>query len=70
MKRAASSAFAAEDMTNLIILAMVRTGLLKAGAGVSSDRNMWAPARLRDLDPLRKPASVWPASSISLWRGM
>ena len=40
MKRGDSSASAAEDMTNLIISAMVRTGPLKAGVEVSLERKM------------------------------
>ncbi len=56
-KSAASPASVAEAMTNLIICAMVRTAPLNLGMGSSSERNMWAPVRLRDLVLLRKLAS-------------
>ena len=40
MKRAASSDFATEDMTNLMIWAIVSSGTLLAGMGTSLDRKM------------------------------
>ena len=40
MKRPESSASAADDMTFLIIWAIVRTGLLREGTGVFSERMM------------------------------
>ena len=40
MKRAASSDSAADDVTNLIICAIVRTGPLNFGKGSFSDRKM------------------------------
>ena len=57
MNRAASSASAAEDMTNLIICAMVSVGTLYLCLGLSSDRNLCAPARLRSLEKLGYAAS-------------
>ena len=49
MKRDASYYSAAEDMTNLMIWARVRSGPLLAGMGTSPERNMWAADRLRAL---------------------
>jgi hypothetical protein len=53
IKSAASSASAAEAMTNLIMVAVERTVLLKCGDGSSSKRKMCAPALLRDQVLLR-----------------
>ena len=53
MKRPASSALTAEDMTNLIIWDIVRMYTLSRVTGSSSDRKMWDPARLQDLETLR-----------------
>ena len=53
VKRPASSASEAYDMTFLIIFAMVRTGPLCRGIGTSSESMMWVPARLRALLTLR-----------------
>ena len=66
MKRADSSYSAADDMTNLMIWAIVRSGLLLAGMGTSSERNIWDPTRLRALILLRKYASEFPARTIIL----
>ena len=44
MKKPESSALAAEDMTFLMIWAIVRTGPLIEGTGVFSESMMWAPA--------------------------
>ena len=66
MKRPARSASAAEDMTNLIICAMARTGPLSDGTGTSSESMMCAPARLRDLMTLRYAALECAASIIPL----
>ena len=43
----ASLALVADDMTNLIISAMVRMGPLCLGIGSSSERKMWSPAQLQ-----------------------
>ena len=53
VKRPASSASEAYDMTFLMICAMVRTGTLWRGIGTSSDSMMWSPVRLRALLTLR-----------------
>ena len=50
MYSAPSSASAADDITNLMILAIVRTALFHSDVGSFSDKNMWSPARLRALD--------------------
>ncbi len=47
IKSAASLASAAEAKTNLIMVAIVRTMLLKCGGGPSYERKMCAPALLR-----------------------
>jgi hypothetical protein len=67
-KSAASLASAAEAMTNLMIGAMVRTVPLNLGMGSSSERDMWAPARLRNLVLLRKLASECAARTMWLAR--
>ena len=46
MNKPESSALAAKDMTNLIIWVTVRTGPLIRKTASSSDRKMYAPARL------------------------
>ena len=48
-----SSASEADDMTFLMICAIVRNGPLWKGIGASSESMMWAPAQLRDLLTLR-----------------
>jgi hypothetical protein len=53
IKSSANLALAAETMTNLIMVAIVRTAPLKRGDGLSSERKMFAPALLRDLVLLR-----------------
>ena len=53
----ASSASAADAITDFIICAMVKIGPLSFGVGSFSDRNIKAPARLRELDSLRNPAT-------------
>ncbi len=50
---AASLASVAETMTNLIMVAIVRTAPLKCGDGSSSERKMCALALLRDQVLLR-----------------
>ena len=47
VKRPAISASEVNDMTFLIICAIVRTGLLWRGIWTSSESMMWAPARLQ-----------------------
>jgi hypothetical protein len=66
IKRVASSASAAKAMTNLIMVAIVRTKLLKHGNGSSSKRKICAPALLQDQVSLRYPASAWAQSTMSL----
>ena len=66
MKRAPISDSASEDMTNLIIVAMVRTGTLNAGKGSFYDRKIWEPARLRDKISLRYEASECAAKIVLL----
>ena len=56
MKRAASPNSDVEDMMNFIIWEKVRSGLLLAGMGTSSERNSQGPARLLALLSLRKDA--------------
>ncbi len=53
IKRAASLALAAEAMTNLIMVAIVRTAPLKRGDESSSKRKICAPALLQDQVLLR-----------------
>ena len=53
VKSPASSASEADDMTVLIICAIVRNGPLWRGIGTSSDSMMWDPARLQAWDALR-----------------
>ena len=52
-EEARNFSFGAEDITNLIIWATVRTGLFLVGTWVSSDIMMWAPARIWVLMTLR-----------------
>ena len=66
IKRPASSASAAEDMTFLMICGMVRTGPLYVGAGTSYERIMCAPARLHALATLRYAASECAARTMPL----
>ena len=53
MKRPASSASEADDMTFLIICVIVRTGPLWRGIRTSYESMMWDPARLWACDTLR-----------------
>ena len=53
VKRPASSALKVDDMTLLMICAIVRTGPLWRVNSTSSERMMWASARLRACDMLR-----------------
>ena len=53
MNRPANSALESEDMTNLMICAIVRTGSLMLGTGKFSYNMMCAPARLQDYMTLR-----------------
>jgi hypothetical protein len=53
IKSAASSASAAEVMTNLVMITIVRTTPLKRGDGSSSERMISAPALLQDQVFLR-----------------
>ena len=55
MYSASSSASAAEDMINLMIWAIMRIGPFHLGVGLFSDKNMWAPARLRAVNLLLNP---------------
>jgi hypothetical protein len=48
IKSAASSASAAKAMTNLIMVAIVRTMPLRPGNGLSFERKICAPAQLWD----------------------
>ena len=65
---APSSASAAEDITNLMIWEIVRIAPFDLGVGSFSDKNMWAPAKLRALDSLLNPASEWADRIMSLAR--
>ena len=58
MKSALSSASAAEDMTDLMILATVRTEPLLVGYSVELDKKKWPPARLLALDSERYEVSL------------
>ena len=58
MKIPANSDLTMEDMTNLMIWAIVRIDLLSWGTGLSSNREMCAPVWLRPLLLLRNEASV------------
>ena len=66
MYRTHSSASATEDIANLMIWISVKTAPFHWGVGLFSDKNMWAPARLRALDLLLNPASEWDARIMSL----
>ena len=68
MKSAPNSASSDEVMINLIICAIVSTDPFHLGSGSLSDQKIWAPARLRPLDSLWKPASAWAASTMLLER--
>ena len=68
MNKPASSASAAEDMKKLMIWATVRTGPLSCGTTSYSNRNMYAPARLRALVSLIYAASEFPHSTVLLAR--
>ena len=45
-----SSASAAEDITNLMIWEIARIAPFHSGVGSFSDKNIWAPERLRAVD--------------------
>ena len=66
MKSALSSASAAEDMTDLMILATVRTEPLLVGYSAVLDKKKWPPALLLALDSERYDASLIPASTTLL----
>ena len=66
MKSALSLASAAEDMTDLMILATVETHLLVVGYLALLDKKKWAPALLLALDSERYEESLWPASTMIL----
>ena len=68
MKSPASLASADEDMTNLMIWAIVRTGPLSRGIGSSSDRKIKDPDRLHALNSLIYAAWEWAHRIISLAR--
>ena len=68
MYSATSSASAAEDIANLMILAIVRIPTFHSGFASSSDKNMWAPAQLHALESLLNPAPEWAARIMSLDR--
>ena len=57
IKIAASSDSGAEDMTKLIIWAIVIMGPLYLGLGSSSDREICAPERLRALEKFKYAAT-------------
>ena len=63
---APSFASAAEDITNMMIWAIVRISPFHLGVGSFSDKNMWAPARLHTLDSLLNSANEWAARIMSL----
>ena len=58
------SASAADDITNLMIWAILRTAPFHLGAGVSSDKYIWSPVRIPELDSLLNPESEWSARTI------
>ena len=68
MNRPDILALAAEDITNLMIWATVRTEPLLVGTGVSSESMMYTPARLRAFLTLRYAESECPARTMSLAR--
>ena len=70
MKSAANSASAADDMTNLMILASVMIGPLSRGMASFSEQKMYAPARLRDFVTFRYAASECAAITMSLARNV
>jgi hypothetical protein len=53
IKSAASSASAAKAMTNLVMIAIVRTAPIKRGVGLSFKRKICAPDLLQDQVLLR-----------------
>ena len=68
IKRAPSSASAADDITARIICEMLRTAPLLMGISSFPAMNMWPPARLRDFGSERYDASLWIARTMSLAR--
>ena len=68
MNRPAVSYLAAEEITNLMSWATVRTGLLLVGTEVSLESMVFAPSRLCALLKLRYAASECTARTMSLVR--
>ena len=68
MNRPAILASTTEDIMNLMIWAIVRTGPFLVGTGVSSESTMCAPAHLHALLTLRYVASECPARTMPLAR--
>ena len=66
MKSAPSSASAADDMTALMILAIVNTATLLGGNSVLFDMKKYPPDLLLGFVSERYEASLWPARTISL----
>ena len=66
MKRAPSSALAAEDMIDLMIYEMFNTAPLLGGLAALFDIKKWPPARLRALLSDRYDASLWIAKVMLL----
>ena len=66
MFSAPSSSSAAENMTNLMIWAIVRIGLFHLGVGSFSYKNIWARERLRAMDLLLDSVSEWAARIMSM----
>ena len=62
----ANSDSAAEDITHLMICAMMRAGLMYLWTGTSSDSIMWVPALLLALLTFRQAASEWADSTMLL----
>ena len=63
---APSSASDADDMTALMLLAIMNTALLLCGNAVLLEINKCPPPLLRALVLERYKALMWPASTISL----
>ena len=66
MYSAPSSTSAVDDITNLMIWEIVRIAPFHLGVGSFSDKNMWAPARLRALYLLLNPESGCASRTMSL----
>jgi hypothetical protein len=65
-KNAPSSASAADDITNLTIVAFVNIAPLLGGEVLLFDRKKWPPARLRDFFLLAYPGLLWTWRIMSL----